>query len=100
MNHRDITTTDALVRREPGLAVSLHARSDTAQAHYAVHAHVEEGTAPITLFDTQRSTSPAHRFVAPDVPPGRHVVTVRAVDGAGRWGGASTVIESPAPAIY
>jgi len=108
VNHRDITTTDALVRREPGLAVSLHARSDTAQAHYAVHAHVEEGTAPITLslyldgdlVDTQRSTSPVHRFVAPDVPPGRHVVTVRAVDGAGRWGGASTVIESPAPAIH
>ena len=108
MNHRDIITTDALVRREPGLAVSLDARSDTAQARYAVHAHVGEGTGPITLslyldgdlIDTQKGTSSVHRFVAPDVPPGRHVVTVRAVDGAGRWGGASTVIESPAPAVH
>jgi hypothetical protein len=106
VNHRDITTTERPTQREAGLPVSLRARSDhDAHTRYAVQAHVEHGTLPITLalyldgdlLDMETSKSVVHDFPAADVPPGRHVVTVRAVDGTGRWGGASAVIEAPAP---
>jgi hypothetical protein len=108
VNHRDTTTTERPTQREAGLPVSLRARSDhDAHTRYAVQAHVEHGTLPITLalyldgdlLDMETSKSVVHDFPAADVPPGRHVVTVRAVDGTGRWGGASAVIEAPAPAF-
>lgn len=87
---------------QPGLSVALTAwPDDDTHARYAVQARVGEVTAPLTLslyldghlVDTDTGASTVHDFLATDVSPGWHVVTVRAVDGAGRWGGASTVID-------
>jgi len=108
LNHRDTTTPEPRTRHQPGLPVSLDARSDDhAHVPYAVQARVDQGAGPITLtlyvdgdlVDTDMSTSAVYDFRAADLRPGRHVVTVRAVDGSGRWGGASTVIDLPAPAV-
>ncbi len=108
MNHRDTATSERRTPHQPGLPVWLDARSDEQpHARYAVQARVDHGAGPITLslyvdgdlVDTEMSTSAVYDFGAADLRPGRHVVTVRAVDGAGRWGGASTVIELPAPAV-
>lgn len=95
-------TVEPRARYEPGLAVSLTASPDD-RARCAVQASVREGTMPLALYlyldgdlvDTEVGVIAVHAFAAAHVPPGRHVVTVRAVDGAGRWGGASTVVEAP-----
>jgi hypothetical protein len=101
LNDRETMMAEQRTPYQPGLSVALTAwPDDHAPARYAVQARVGEGTLPLTLslyldgdlVDTEMGASPVHDFVASDVPPGRHVVTVRAVDGAGRWGGASAVL--------
>ena len=99
-------TVEPRARCEPGLAVSLTAAPDE-RARCTVQASVEDGTLPLALYldvdgdlvDTEVGAAAGHAVPAAHVPPGRHVVTVRAVDAAGRWGGASAVIEVPAALV-
>ena len=47
------------------------------------------------LVDTWIPRSTPHEICLPTVA-GRHVVTARAIDADGRWGGASTLFDLPA----
>ena len=98
-------TADRRGLYRPGLDVSLGAwPEDHAGARYLVQASVAEGRLPLTLhfyvdgdlLDTVVGGSPVQEFVTDGLAYGRHVVTVRALDATGRWGGASAVVECAA----
>jgi hypothetical protein len=90
----------------PGLHVTLRVtaiedlmRPDDA---VAVRVDVSEATQPLRvsiyldgdLVDTWIPRTTGHEICLPGVP-GRHVVTARAIDAEGRWGGASTMFDLP-----
>jgi hypothetical protein len=110
--NRETTVTCPTARR-PGLPVSLVAWSDDDdRARHGLQARVDEGSLPLALslyvdgdlVDTADGACAVHDFVVPDLASGRHAVTVRAVDGTGRWGGASLVVDArttaPCAAVY
>ena len=107
MKHGETMATQRRTGYRPGLRVSVTTRPDDMRhARYTVRARVDEAAVPLTLslhvdgdlVDTDVSATAVHEFAAAEVPPGRHVMTVRAVAGDGRWGGASTVVECVASA--
>ena len=87
---------------KPGLRVALSATTlDEARPEDAVAVRVEvkDAARPLRvsvyldgdLVDTWTPSSEAHEIHLANVR-GRHVVTARAFDAAGRWGGASVLI--------
>jgi hypothetical protein len=89
----------------PGLAVSVLTLASDA-ATQEVHLSVRGGVGQVRLYlyldgDLRESlTSALERFrvTLDGLACGRHVVTARAIDATGRWGGASIVIAVPEPA--
>lgn len=90
----------------PGLrvGVSTKAAEDASRVDaVAVRVQVEDSARPLRLCvyldgDLVEACTPAsttHEVVLPAVH-GRHVVTARAVDAAGRWGGASVLLHGAA----
>lgn len=86
----------------PGLDVSVLALASHAGLP-EIHLSVRGGTAPLRLYlyvdgdlqDSQASASDRFRVNLLGLGAGRHAVTARAVDAAGRWGGASIVVAVP-----
>jgi hypothetical protein len=88
--------------QEPGLRVTLRVDpiEDPNDDAMAVRVDVVEAARPLRisvyvdgdLVDTWSRSSGAHELQIPTAR-GRHVVTARAVDAHGRWGGASTLFE-------
>ena len=90
-------------RQHPGLDVSLvasvaghpEARSPIVVARVGGG----EGDVCLSIYvdgDLAETWTPGSfigHFEGQRIPPGRHVVTARAVDTTGRWGGASIVVE-------
>jgi hypothetical protein len=93
--------------RRPGLDVSLVASiaGPLDARGPVVIARVGVGQETVRLYiyidgDVAEAWTPAPgvaEFDARKIPPGRHVVTARAVDALGRWGGASVVVEVAEP---
>lgn len=89
------------------LEVALDARPDQElrPGTFAVHVSVNGGKTPLRLsvyFDGQLvgawdSVADVYEFRACDLFGTRHALTVRAVDAAGQWGGASTIIRPQEP---
>jgi hypothetical protein len=88
---------------DPGLGVVLSVKpvEDTIWADaVAVRVDVFDATAPLRvsvyldgdLVDTWVPVGPGYELHVPDVR-GRHLVTARVTDAAGRWGGASELVE-------
>jgi hypothetical protein len=87
----------------PGLRVALQVRPtghDAGDDSIAVRVDVAHPTRPLRisvyldgrLMDTWVPAASCEEVELRDVR-GRHVVTARAVDASGRWGGASTLVE-------
>jgi hypothetical protein len=70
--------------------------------HDVVHVHVAGARMPARIYlyvdgdlaDMWVDVEGSYRLAAAGLPPGPHAITARAVDTLGRWGGASTVIET------
>jgi hypothetical protein len=68
----------------------------------AVHVRVRGGDGPIRLFlyfdgelvETWTERVGRWEFRPAHVAPARHAVTARAIDARGRWGGASTIVDT------
>jgi len=69
----------------------------------SVHVRVRGGDGPVRMFlyfdgelvETWTSERIGQwEFRPADVTPARHAVTARAVDARGRWGGASTIVDT------
>ena len=69
----------------------------------SVHVRVRGGDGPVRMFlyfdgDLVETWSSERigqwEFRPADVTPARHAVTARAVDARGRWGGASTIVDT------
>ena len=76
---------------------------DMSPGTLAVHVSVTGGAPPLslTLFldgepvGSWESVGDVYEFRASDLPGTRHSLTVRAVDSAGRWGGATVLAAGP-----
>lgn len=90
----------------PGLRVGLSTETanDVPRSEsLSVHVEVHDAARPLhvsvyldgDLVDSSTQASSHHEVRLP-VIRGRHVVTARAIDAAGRWGGASALIEGTA----
>lgn len=88
---------------EPGLRVALRVTptgDDAGDDSIAVRVDVAQPARPLRisvyldgrLMDTLAPASSSEELELRDVR-GRHVVTARAVDASGRWGGASALVE-------
>jgi hypothetical protein len=83
----------------PGLDVSLLA-VDRSGGRSQLVLGVRGGTTPIRmhlyvdgdLVESWTPAPPAFTFDLGGLEPGRHAVTARAIDAAGRWGGSSVVV--------
>jgi hypothetical protein len=92
----------------PGLRVALSVKAvgDTMgpDESVAVRVDVADAVKPMRvsiyvdgdLVDTWTPTQTNYEFHVPGIR-GRRVVTARAIDAAGRWGGASTTVASALP---
>ncbi|MBI2216269.1 MAG: hypothetical protein HYU51_03135 [Candidatus Rokubacteria bacterium] len=90
--------------KSPGLRVFLTVGIGPLSAPRARVALVKlaGGVAPVRLSlyvngDLIESWMPAHEtceLLLPALLPGRHALTVRAVDARGRWGGASAIVQA------
>ena len=88
---------------EPGLRVALSVKPATPADDdaMAVRVDVVEATRPLRisvyldgdLIDTWAPAVSGYDVVVP-AAPGRHLVTARAIDAQGRWGGASMLVDS------
>lgn len=101
----DRRRTDVAMRTEPGrmprpgrIAVHLEEEQGTIRVRVAgartparIYLYVDGDLADMWVDVEASYDVPAARFA-----PGRHAVTARAVDQLGRWGGASTVVETQA----
>jgi hypothetical protein len=88
----------------PGLGVTLDAAVAGEPAALRVRVDVAGGHGPVRMFlyvdgelmESWMLVSAASRFTAPDLAvdlaEGRHLLTARAIDATGRWGGASSVL--------
>jgi len=88
----------------PGLGVTLDAAVAGDPAALRVRVDVAGGQGPVRMFlyvdgelmESWMLLSAASRFTAPDLAvdlaEGRHLLTARAIDATGRWGGASSVL--------
>jgi hypothetical protein len=87
------------------VALDTRAAEELTPGTFAVHVSVSGGQRPLQLsayFDGQLvgawdSVADVYEFRASDLFGARHALTVRAVDAAGQWGGASTVIRAVEP---
>lgn len=108
--HRDIERWQTRLappprtRKHPGLRVVLTvgiAPMPAPGAHVALVTRAG-GVAPVRVFvyvngELVESWMPAPEtceLPLPALPPGRHAVTVRAIDARGRWGGASEIVQA------
>jgi hypothetical protein len=89
-------------RSSPGLRVALNVKSVqdvTLDDAVAIHVDVVDAARPLRisvyldgdLVDTWVPAMNTYELRLPNVR-GRHVITARAMDGHGRWGGASTLV--------
>jgi hypothetical protein len=91
------------------VALGTRAGGETLPGTLAVHVSVGGGTPPLCLMlfldgepvGSWESVGDIYEFRASDLPGARHSLTVRAVDSAGRWGGATTFasVTGPEPAL-
>jgi hypothetical protein len=93
------------VTARPGLGVTLDAAVTGEPAALRVRVDVAGGQGPVRMFlyvdgelmESWMLVSVASRFLAPDLAvelaEGRHLLTARAIDATGRWGGASSVLD-------
>jgi hypothetical protein len=91
----------------PGLRVGVSTEAppdlSPSDAPVSVRVEVENAARPLRLsvyldgdlVEACTPASPVHELTI-RAAPGRHVVTARAVDAAGRWGGASVLIHRAA----
>jgi hypothetical protein len=78
---------------------------ETADAIASVHIHVSGAKVPIRLYlyvggdlaDAWTDTEAVYELRPQDVKPGRHAITVRAVDALGRWAGTSMIFDTADP---
>ncbi len=99
VSDRDRRTPEPL---RPGLDVSVLALASHTGVP-EVHLSVRGGTGPVRLYlyvdgnleESQASVSDRLRVTLDGLGVGRHAVTARAIDAAGRWGGASIVVAVP-----
>jgi hypothetical protein len=89
--------------RPPSLRVTLRtsdALADAALGIVTIHLRVTGARLPVRLYlyvDGDLAEAWTEREASFDFPldvygPGRHAVTARAIDGLGRWAGASTIV--------
>jgi hypothetical protein len=108
---RSIETRQALLaptpstRRSPGLRVFLTvgiAPVPASRAHVAL-VRFAGGVAPVRvsvyvngeLIECWMPSPERCELLLPVLLPGRHAITVRAIDARGRWGGASAIVQVP-----
>jgi hypothetical protein len=90
----------AAPRLRPGLDVSMFA-IDRRGGRSALRIGARGGSAPVRLHlyvdgdlvESWTTAPTAVTFELGPLGPGRHAVTARAIDAAGRWGGASILVE-------
>jgi hypothetical protein len=97
------STLNAPAPYRPGLDVSLLASvaSDGEGQWPVVVCRVAGAMGALRVYlyvdgDFAETWAPASELATYDgrkIPPGRHIVTVRAIDAVGRWGGASIIVE-------
>jgi hypothetical protein len=85
-----VTPVDDVMGPDDAMAVQVDVRDAAKPLRVSIYVDGD-------LVDTWVPAHEAYEIHLPGVR-GRHVVTARAVDSEGRWGGASTMIESVAPA--
>ena len=78
------------VRPAHGNGALVHVRVRGAQAPFRVYVYADG-----ELVESWMPGRASNEFVCPAPGPGRHTVTARAIDAAGRWGGATVLYGDP-----